>query len=194
MSASRANFYEQNVLFVTDDILSLNFIFTKAFMEHYFDDTESEIAAYLVEVDVPQASCEEIDILIKISLCASSLEVKPRKTKEEVEADTQKLPCMMKIALNELIRASVQKAAVIGILSIGMIRGEYAPQVGSEGYGPPQLATVAKKDPPQPYAQYSKQDARYQQQHPPGGEYGPGGYQQGYQEVQYDQYSDVGSA
>ncbi|KAF9938046.1 hypothetical protein BGZ67_000616 [Mortierella alpina] len=83
--------------------------------------------------------------------------------------------------------------------------GEYSPQGGPGGYGPPQPGYGGQeygyggeyqqgqqrppfRGPPQPYGQYPQQDPRYQQQHPPGGGYGPNGYQQGYQEVQYDQY------
>ncbi|KAG0211032.1 hypothetical protein BGX28_008602 [Mortierella sp. GBA30] len=84
--------------------------------------------------------------------------------------------------------------------------GEYASQGSPAGYGPPQPGFGDQeygyggeyypsqqqrppfRGPPQPYGQYGQQDPRYQQQYPPGSGYGPNGYQQGYQEVQYDQY------
>ncbi|KAF8940928.1 hypothetical protein BGZ58_003913 [Dissophora ornata] len=80
---------------------------------------------------------------------------------------------------------------------------------GGAGYGAPQPGYGGGQDygygadyqqphqrppfrgPPQPYGQYPPQDPRYQQQYPggPGGPgYGAPGYQQGYQDVQYDQY------
>ncbi|KAF9950853.1 hypothetical protein BGZ70_001203 [Mortierella alpina] len=53
-------------------------------------------------------------------LCFAIMEVKkPRMAKEDVEADNRKLPCMMKLALDMLIHANVQEAAVIGFLVNG---------------------------------------------------------------------------
>ncbi|KAF9956310.1 hypothetical protein BGZ72_002849 [Mortierella alpina] len=217
MSARRTNVSQQNVLFEADDILTLNFIFTKTFIEHCFDFAESDIVAQLVEVDVPEAPCQETSLIVKYALAAGSknylefkammrspslelrglagdiltsytatnalwqnstqlsqnedtyikqavmpiidavfgslellqhwqrdplpvpngyeevlqpdffaevdqlcfaiMEVKkPKMTKEEIEADTRKLPCMMKIALNTLIQGNVKEAEVIGFL------------------------------------------------------------------------------
>ncbi|KAG9326480.1 hypothetical protein KVV02_001659, partial [Mortierella alpina] len=217
LSARRINVSEQNVLFETDDILSLNFIFTKSFIDHCFDEAENDIVAHLVDVDTPEVPCEETDLVVRTALNAGSMKYlefkstlkdsslqlsglaediltsytatnalwqsptqlvrnedtyikqsvmpmvdavfgsldllqhwqrdplpvpngyeevlqpdffaevddlcfvimevkKPTITKEEAEADTRKLPCMMKIALDTLIHGNVKGATVVGFL------------------------------------------------------------------------------
>lgn len=60
-------------------------------------------------------------------LCFTIMEVKkPTMTMVDIEEDTRKLPCMMKIALNMLIHANVKDATVVGFLVNGMLARVHA--------------------------------------------------------------------
>ncbi|KAG0197347.1 hypothetical protein BGX33_000727 [Mortierella sp. NVP41] len=72
MSARSANMSQQNVLRETHDLLTLNFIFTKAFIEHCFKDgDENEIVAQLVKADVPEVPRQDVDLVVKCALAAA---------------------------------------------------------------------------------------------------------------------------
>ncbi|KAF9140439.1 hypothetical protein BG015_001662 [Linnemannia schmuckeri] len=75
MSARSANMSQQNILRETHDLLTLNFIFTKAFIEHCFKEgDENEIVAQLVKADVPEVSRQGVDLVVKCALAAASQE------------------------------------------------------------------------------------------------------------------------
>ncbi|KAG0230141.1 hypothetical protein BGW42_001128 [Actinomortierella wolfii] len=75
MAARSTNMSHQSVLHETHDLLSLNFIFTKAFIEHCFQDAnENEIITQLLKTDVPEVPQKDIDLVVKLALAAASKE------------------------------------------------------------------------------------------------------------------------
>ncbi|KAG0306819.1 hypothetical protein BGZ99_001666, partial [Dissophora globulifera] len=64
----------QNILHEIDDLLTLNFIFTKSFIEHCFEDDKNDIKARLIQIDVPEAPRQEVDLIIKFAIATASKE------------------------------------------------------------------------------------------------------------------------
>ncbi|KAI8597590.1 hypothetical protein EDD21DRAFT_418572 [Dissophora ornata] len=65
---------QQNILQETHDLLTLNFIFTKEFIEHCFEGEESGIVDQLVKIDVAEVLRQEVDLVVKYALAAASKE------------------------------------------------------------------------------------------------------------------------
>ncbi|KAF8928080.1 hypothetical protein BGZ58_009893 [Dissophora ornata] len=74
MTARRLNMSQQNILHEIDDLLTLNFIFTKAFIGHCFGGGENGLMARLIQIDVPEAPRQEVDLIIKFAIAAASKE------------------------------------------------------------------------------------------------------------------------
>ncbi|KAG0291027.1 hypothetical protein BGZ98_003189, partial [Dissophora globulifera] len=53
---------------------TLNFNFTKSFIEHCFGDDENDIKARLIQIDVPEAPRQEVDFIIKFAIATASKE------------------------------------------------------------------------------------------------------------------------
>ncbi|KAF9151472.1 hypothetical protein DFQ26_001226 [Actinomortierella ambigua] len=74
MRARSTNMSRQSTLSEVHDLLSLNFIFTREFIEDCFqDDEESKIVEQLLEVDVPEAPEQDFIFFAKWASAAASL-------------------------------------------------------------------------------------------------------------------------
>ncbi|KAF9153169.1 hypothetical protein DFQ26_000649 [Actinomortierella ambigua] len=75
MRARSTNMFRQSTLSEVHDLLSLNFIFTRAIIENCFqDDEESEIVARLLKADVPEILKQDINFFAEWAYAAASQE------------------------------------------------------------------------------------------------------------------------
>ncbi|KAF9413902.1 hypothetical protein BGZ76_004965, partial [Entomortierella beljakovae] len=143
MLARRSNVIRQSQLESTSDILSLNFIFTEEFLDEYLTD---DMKADFKNTSVSESDEEEMTTLGKAAMTRDCfptpsgyeekyepdfmgerdgypfilMEVKkPDAYQDTLEYDAQKLPQMMKLALNQMVSSGIKSPRVVGLLVHG---------------------------------------------------------------------------
>ncbi|KAF9927273.1 hypothetical protein FBU30_003349 [Linnemannia zychae] len=61
----------QNVLHESDNLVTLNFIFTKAYIENYFENEEDETAAQILKANVAEVPRWDFNLVVKNMLAVA---------------------------------------------------------------------------------------------------------------------------